>query len=252
VSVLRVVSWNVHGLHDERAAVHRVLRDLDGDVVCLQEAPSRWGSRVRTASLARASGLHFVHGARPAAGDALLVSPRVHVDECEALRLPSPRWRRSDRRRVAGVRLPEPRIGQQRGAVVATVRLPGTQALVVACVHLGQDAVERVRHARVIVELARRRDLPAVVAGDLNEEPGSPAWAVLAELAADPEPGAGPTFPARNRRLRIDAVLVSPALTLLRYGDGGANPADVPRGSDHWPVVADIEVPAEGSAPGPS
>lgn len=250
--VLRVVSWNVHGLHDERAAVHRVLRDLDGDVVCLQETPRRLRPRVRTASLARASGLRFVHGARLAAGNALLVSPRVQVDECEALRLPSSRGRRSDRRRLAGVRLPEPRIGQQRGAVVATVRLPGTRALVVACVHLGLDAVERVRHARAIVEVARRRDLPAVVAGDLNEEPGSPAWAVLADLAVDPQPGAGPTFPARDPRRRIDAVLVSPALTLLRYGDGGTNPADVPRGSDHWPVVADIEVPATDGVPHPS
>lgn len=245
MALLRVVSWNLHGLRDDRAAVVRVLRALGGDVVCLQEAPllpMMPGSRTRLAGLARRTGLHLVGGGRSAAGDAVLVSPRVQVDEWEAVRLPAPRWRRPDRR-VAGVRVPRPRIGEQRGAVVATVRLPGGPPLVVACVHLSLDDDERVRHAGMIVGVVRRRGLPAVIAGDLNERPGGPAWTVLGELAADPVPGAGPTYSAQDPQYRIDAVLTSPSLTVASYGDGGVDPADARAASDHRPVVADLELP---------
>jgi endonuclease/exonuclease/phosphatase family metal-dependent hydrolase len=244
MALLRVVSWNLHGLRDDRAAVVRALRALDGDVVCLQEVPllpMMPGSRIRLAGLARRTGLHLVGGGRSAAGDALLVSPRVQVDEFEELRLPTSRWRWSDRR-VAGVPVPvpEPRIGEQRGAVVATVRLPGGPPLVVACVHLSLDPVERLRHAGMIVEVVRRRRLPAVIAGDLNERPGGPAWTALGELVADPVPDAGPTYSAQDLRYRIDAVLTSPSLTVVSYGDGGVDPADARVASDHWPVVADL------------
>lgn len=241
---LRVVSWNVHGLRDDRAAVRRVLRALRGDVVCLQEAPRRPmapGSRERLAGLAGRTGLHVVGGGRAAAGNAILVSARVRVDEAEEFRLPAPRWWPTDRR-AAGLRVPRLRIGEQRGVVVATVRLPGGSPLVVACVHLSLDERERVRHAGAIVQVVRGRGLPVVIAGDLNETPGGPAWGVLGEVAVDPRPGAGPTYSAQDRRHRIDAVLAAATLTVAGYGDGDADPADIRTASDHWPVVADLDL----------
>jgi endonuclease/exonuclease/phosphatase family metal-dependent hydrolase len=241
---LRVVSWNLHGLRDDRAAAYRVLRALRGDVVFLQEAPRRPmapGSRGRLAGLARLTGLQVVGGGRSAAGDALLVSPRVQVDESEEVRLLAPRWWPTGRQ-VAGLPVPRLRIGEQRGAVLATVRLPGGSPLVVACVHLSLDQGERVRHARAIVEAVRRRGLPVVIGGDLNERPGGPAWAVLAEVAPDPVPEAGPTYSARDLQDRIDAVLTSPGLSVVGYGDAGVDVADARRASDHWPVIADLDV----------
>jgi exonuclease III len=36
---LRVLSWNVHGLRDDQQALTRIVRDLDPDVMWVQEAP---------------------------------------------------------------------------------------------------------------------------------------------------------------------------------------------------------------------
>jgi exonuclease III len=35
----RILSWNMHGLRDDRAALTRIVRDADPDVVSVQEAP---------------------------------------------------------------------------------------------------------------------------------------------------------------------------------------------------------------------
>jgi hypothetical protein len=38
----------------------------------------------------------------------------------------------------------------------------------------------------------------------------------------------------------VDAVFVGAGLRVLCYGDGGAEPADVVRATDHVPVVVDL------------
>jgi endonuclease/exonuclease/phosphatase family metal-dependent hydrolase len=79
------------------------------------------------------------------------------------------------------------------------------------------------------------------VCGDLNELPGAPAWQVLERAAGrDPAPDAGPTFPAHQAHARVDVVFVDAGLHVSAYGDGGADPADVARASDHLPVVVDL------------
>jgi endonuclease/exonuclease/phosphatase family metal-dependent hydrolase len=254
---VRVLSWNLHGMRDDRAAVLRVLRAVDADVVCLQEAPRRPstpGTRWRLRRLAAASGLRLVRGGREAAGNALLVSGRIEVVGAEAVRLPSPRWVLRQRQGRRG-RRPRLRIGEQRGVVVAELRLPtdgsepGAAAteLVVAAVHLSLDGVERLRHVAMILELiARRPGRPVLIAGDLNELPDGPAWRVLAGVAADPRPGGPPTYPAAGPQQRIDAILLSAGVTVAGYGDAAdiaahpAAPADLAVASDHRPVVADL------------
>ena len=59
---LRVLSYNVRGLRDDRQALAEVVRAADPDVVCVQEAPRflRW--RSTCAALARTSGLVVVGG----------------------------------------------------------------------------------------------------------------------------------------------------------------------------------------------
>lgn len=221
---LRVVSWNVRDLLGDPLAVHRVLRSLAPDVVCLQEVPRRPGSRWQVAALARAAGLLYVTGGRDAGGTALLVSLRAEVGWAASLRLP-----------VAG------RTTRRRGAVVAEVGLPGTSRVAVAGVHLGLDAEERLRHC-ALVRAAVPAGLPLVVCGDLNERPDGASWQAFGDVR-DPEPAAPPTFPAAAPRSRIDAVLVGPGVEVLSYGDGGADGGDVRVASDHVPVVAVLGLP---------
>ncbi len=66
---LRLLTYNVRSMRDDRAAVARVIRSAEPDVVCVQEAPRflRW--RSTCAALARTSGLVVVGGGRPAGGE---------------------------------------------------------------------------------------------------------------------------------------------------------------------------------------
>ncbi len=160
-------------------------------------------------------------GGRASGGTAVLAGPRVAVDRVRALRLP-----------VGGV------LTRTRGAVVATVRTPDGGLVTVACVHLPLDPRERLRHTWLTAAAVRGWAGPHVVAGDLNEPPGAAAWRAWEELARDPRPAAGPTFPVGRAHVRADAVLVGAGLEVLAYGDGGADPEDVRRASDHVPVLA--------------
>ena len=75
----RILSWNVHGLRDDRAVLSRVVRDLDPDVVCVQESPKYLRWRAKCAALARGCGQLYVAGGGTTGGSALLGSLRVDV-----------------------------------------------------------------------------------------------------------------------------------------------------------------------------
>ncbi len=230
---VRVVSWNVRDLLGDPFALRRVLRSLEADVVCLQEAPRRPGGGWRTARLARDAGLRHAGGGRSSGGTALLLGPHVGVRELVAARLPVRHW-----------------FTRTRGLVIADLAVvsgpAAGAALTVAAVHLPLDAQLRVRHARLAVAALARHTGPHVVCGDLNEAPGLPAWRELLAVSADPAPDAAPTFPAGREHVRADAVLVGPGLRVTAYGDGGVDRADVAAASDHLPVVADL-LPCPGT-----
>lgn len=219
----RVVSFNIRSLRDDKAAVARILRELDADVVCLQEAPKYFMWRGKGAALARAAGMLYVAGGRPTGGTAMLASIRVDVRAAHEYRLPPTR------------RL------TRRGLVLASLVKDGARLTAVSA-HLGLDAAERVRHTTEIIGVMEPHDSPAaVIAGDLNERPGAPAWSMLAEHytdagAADPTP----TFSTADPRRRIDAIFVRGQIEVRRYEV--LDSPDVRAASDHRPVVADLAV----------
>jgi endonuclease/exonuclease/phosphatase family metal-dependent hydrolase len=240
---LRVVSYNVRDLLDDRDAVAHVLRALRCDVACLQEVPRRWFQRRGVSRLARETGLRWACGGRASGGTAIFVGRRLDVDAAGAFRLP--------------VRAPWTRT---RGAAVVTVSLDGVR-LAAASVHLPLGPDDRVTHARIV--RARLAALapgaagpsPLVIAGDLNEPPGGPAWEVLGagltDVALDATEGGAPapTFTARRPARRIDAVLVGPGVlaTSVRVpgsptdaGFPDVSVADLQSASDHLPVVVDL------------
>lgn len=220
---LRVVTYNVRSLRDDRDALVRVIRGLSADVVCMQEAPRRLRWRARCAALARDTGLLYVGGGGTAGGSMMLASLRVDVRSTLEYRFS----------RTPGL--------HERGAVAAVVELGGAAA-VVASVHLGLDSTERLRHRSELVGMVDRfGGQVTVLAGDINERPDMPAWRAIADEFTDA--GAAddtPTFSTRDPRRRIDGVFVRGPARVASYGvvDG----ADVQAASDHRPVVVDVEM----------
>lgn len=226
MTTLRVLTYNVRSLRDDPAAAARAVRAAAPDVVAIQEAPRfvRW--RTRSAEFARQCGLVVLSGGRAAAGNLLLCQLGVDVECAGVLGL-------SHRRGV-----------HNRGAAAAVCSLAGRRFAVVG-IHLDLQPEDRMAHVR---ELFRRLpevgvdpSLPRIVAGDINEMPGEPAWSALAEYLPDGPATVGadaPTFPARDPRRRIDGVFVDHR---LRVTDAAVlDGADVRAGSDHRPVLTEL------------
>lgn len=222
---LRVMTYNLHGLHDDADAVVAVLRAAAPDVVAVQEPPRGPGGRARLSGLARAAGLEPAVVGGGARTTALLVRTGLRVDRARAVRLS---WRPGRTARGAAV------------AHVAGVR--------VVAVHLGLDAAERARHVdRLLLLAATAPHHGCVLAGDLNEQPGGPSWRRLGLRLRDVTATSGPTYSTDDLRWRIDAVLATGGL--LARGARTVHDDAALRASDHLPVVVDLVLPVL-TAPG--
>ena len=208
------MTWNVRSLRDDARGVARVLRDHAPDVVLVQEAPRLWRWRSACARLAHEAGLVVVTGGRPAAGNLLLCSMRVRVVSSYDVLLPK-----------------RPGL-HRRGAVVARLDVSGVSFTALGT-HLDLDPQARLESARAL-----RLHAADVVCADVNEEAGAPAWAALSSGLIDSGAQAGPTFPARAPRRRIDALLVSPRWVVASVQVPDCGPV-----TDHRPIVAELQIP---------
>ncbi|HEV2888969.1 MAG TPA: endonuclease/exonuclease/phosphatase family protein [Frankiaceae bacterium] len=223
---LRVLSYNVLSLRLGLDRVAAVVRACEPDVVCVQEAPRFWAWRAKCARLALECGLRVVTGGRPAAANLLLARRDLRVVEGRSVRL---RWRPPLHRR---------------GVAIGVLDVGGGP-FVVASTHLSLDDGERLAQARQVAAIVTRYGAPAVLAGDVNEDPDGPAFGHLAGTFADayaaaPD-GDGLTSTARHPRRRIDAVFVDRRLRVVRCGVPAV--AGVEDASDHRPLLAVVEVP---------
>jgi endonuclease/exonuclease/phosphatase family metal-dependent hydrolase len=224
-TALRVMTYNLHGLRDDRAALVRVVRAAAPDVLVLQEAAGRLRTRGRCGRVARMFGMLWGAGGLDSVGNLVLTTLRVRVHRAGALRYPLTPGR------------------HLRGAAVAHCSAGLTPFTVVAT-HLSTDPGERPAQARLLRATVDALPGPVLLAGDLNDTPDSEAWRVLAGGRVDAAGTGSPaTFPARAPRRRIDAVLVDPSVGVraCRVVDG----PDARRASDHLPVVADLLLPGE-------
>jgi endonuclease/exonuclease/phosphatase family metal-dependent hydrolase len=222
---LRVLSWNVHGLRDDRRTLAQVVRSLDPDVMCVQEAPKYFRWRAKCAALARDCGLLYVTGGGTTGGSALLAHLRVDV------------------KRTAEVCLSRQWGWPARGVAAAVVAKDGAQ-LAVASIHLPLEPAPRLEHARRVLRLLDTSGAAhTLAAGDINERPGHAAWQAFHDGGLrDLGPGSGPTFPAADPQKRIDGVLASGQVEVVDY-----RVVDLPgveRASDHRPVLVTVRVPA--------
>jgi endonuclease/exonuclease/phosphatase family metal-dependent hydrolase len=213
VPVLRVLSYNLRSLRDDAAAVVRVVRAAEPDVVCVQEAPKWWRWRSRCAELARRCDLLFVTGGLTAGNNMLMCTVGVDVHESRDVLLS----------RRFGL--------HQRGVAMARCSWRGSPFRLVST-HLDQDAEERRRHVDEIHAALGPVAEPVILGADVNEHPGRPAWEALAVRL--PETGAG------TRANLIDGTFCSPSIRVLSATV--LDSPDVRIASDHRPLLVEVEL----------
>jgi endonuclease/exonuclease/phosphatase family metal-dependent hydrolase len=223
-------------MRDDTDALARVVRACAPDLVLVQEAPRFFRWRKKLARLASDTGLVILSGGAPAAGPALLCSLRATVERTDDVLLPL----------TPGL--------HRRGLAAAVVRFGAARLGVLSC-HLSLDAAERRAQAGLLLKHLDGLGAPhAVAGGDLNEEPGAPAFDQLAQSLRDCRAqapwGAEHTSPAVGPRRRIDALFATPGVEVLGCGVPadlpGVHPADLVAATDHLPVLAALRIPAAG------
>ena len=223
MSKLRVLSYNLHSLRDDRRALAQVVRDIAPDVAILQEAPRRFRWRQKSASLARDFELVVGGGGLPSLGNLILTNLRVRPYGGFDIRYPLTPGR------------------HMRGAAFVRCRV-GRSAFVVAGSHLSTDATERPGQAAVLKSHLAELTEPVIFGGDLNENSGGAAWRTLADGLVDTA-GADErhTYPCAAARERLDVVFVDPRVTVVSYEV--VDTPDARLASDHFPVVVELDLP---------
>jgi endonuclease/exonuclease/phosphatase family metal-dependent hydrolase len=203
-----------------------VLCELDADVVALQEADRRFGSRssaiplqlIEEQSDYKPVPFQARDGSIGWHGNALLVKKHVEIAHEEMLHLPSL---------------------EPRGAVLADLRVRGEEMRVVG-MHLDLSGLWRRRQAHRILSCIENREakMPAVLMGDLNE--WSMQGGCLREFArhlhfAD----CGRSFHTRRPVVQLDRIMVTPDLAIAECGVHLS--ATAKRASDHYPIWAVLE-----------
>lgn len=224
---LRLVSYNIHGGvgRDRRFNEKRileVLREIDADVVALQEVESDDGLDMLK-WLAAELGCHAVAGATLVRhdghyGNGLLA--RCPIRESSLFDLS---WRGRE----------------PRGAISADVECDGRTLHVVAT-HLGLRPAERREQVTRLINLFRQRPNDhGVLLGDLNEWFlwGRPLRRLHRHFKRTPAPA---TFPARMPLLALDRIWTHPRSLLRSLEVHKSRTARV--ASDHLPLVATLEV----------
>ena len=229
---LTVASYNIHkavGVDRRRDAgrIVAVLREIDADIIALQEADLRFGQRasvlprallddtpwqaVPVAKRPRSLGWH---------GNAILVRRDMDIIGSEALDLP----------------MLEPR-----GAACAEIG-HGKGAFRVVGTHLDLSGVRRSDQIRSILAHLHQAhpDMPEIMLGDFNQWSSrngamrvfDARWTVLSP---------GPSFPSQRPVARLDRIALSPQWEVISHGVHHS--ALSAQASDHLPIWATIRLP---------
>jgi len=228
---LTFASYNIHkavGLDRRRDPdrILSVLREIGADVIALQEADRRFGSResvLPRAAIDEHTPWKVVPvGMRPLSmgwhGNALLVRRDIEVIAARAVPLPTL---------------------EPRGAICADLEVMD-QRLRVVGMHLDLSGLRRRHQIEAICRHAEGQlPCPTVMMGDLNE--WSAEAGALRAFAGDLTVLApGRSFPARRPMAQLDRVIVSPDWTVEALGVHHSALSAV--ASDHLPVWAQLQL----------
>ncbi|MFE2045008.1 endonuclease/exonuclease/phosphatase family protein [Streptomyces sp. NPDC059477] len=232
---IRVLSYNIRSLRDDRTALARVINACAPDLVLIQEAPRFFRWRKKLSRLAGATGLVILSGGAPAAGPALLCSLRATVDRTEDVLLPL----------TPGL--------HRRGLSTAVVRFGTSAPLGVVSCHLSLDKEERYAQSGMVLDrLAALGVEHAIAGGDLNDRPTGPAFRRLAEALQDCRTvapwGGEDTWVRTEPHSRIDAIFATKGIEVLACGVPlglpGVSETDLRAATDHLPVLAALKIPS--------
>ena len=229
MGAIRLASYNVHRARgrDRRTdpgRILRVLREIDADVVALQEVEAHDGGDAMLGWLAKEMNAAAIAGTTLVRhdghyGNGLLARCRCVV-RSELVDLS---WRNRE----------------PRGAIAADLDFGGGRLLKVVATHLGLRPAERREQVERLVKLFTWHEQErAVLMGDVNE------WFLwgrpLRRLQRyfDPTPAVA-TFPSRRPVLALDRVWTHPGAILRELKAHDSPTARV--ASDHLPLVAHIE-----------
>lgn len=230
--IIKLASYNIHkGVGTDRkrdpARILKVLAEVDADIVCLQEADLRFGTRASVLPRFLIDShsdyvpvpLDVQHDSMGWHGNAILVRRGIVVESHDIIHIPCL---------------------EPRGVVTATLRIGGVSVSVFG-MHLDLSGLWRARQARAIAALgdAARRQRPTVLMGDLNEwRANAGAFREFAKHFTLLDPG--PSFPARRPLGRLDRIMHCEG---LRVTDCGVHrSALAAAASDHLPVWAELVV----------
>lgn len=222
---LTLVTYNIRHTKgmDGRLGLPRIaslLSDTQCDIACLQEVDCRV-PRSRRADqpreLAKALGMKAVFGPNlkwPFGGKYgnLILS-----------RLP-----------LSNIRLHYLHSGEEQRGIVEAHLQTESGLVSVFCTHWGLSEVERKAQAEETLDAMKASELPALLAGDLNETIHGPANEVLLDAGLVPLGPEDATFPSDDPVDRIDHVYGSPG---WRAVDAYTVPS---LASDHRPVVVEV------------
>jgi endonuclease/exonuclease/phosphatase family metal-dependent hydrolase len=241
-STLRIVTWNIHkGIGTDRSyrldRIVQVLRDLDADVVCLQEVDEgvprsdfeRQGERLSLE-------LGYPHAA---------LGLNVRVKDGAYGNLILSRHPLED---VHNVDLTVPP-KKRRSGLVARIRTGPPEGWLLANVHLGLMHMERrVQVRRLLAHLFEdaRPNQPLVIAGDWNEWANRLVRNVMHEKGfhvarTDARPHEERTWPSRKPFVSLDKILYRDP---IRCHHVACVLDEVTRvASDHLPLMVELTTP---------
>jgi endonuclease/exonuclease/phosphatase family metal-dependent hydrolase len=229
---LRFASYNIHkavGLDRKRdpERIMAVLREVDADVIALQEADERFGER--TSVLPRALIDDYPWRVVPVAkrprsigwhGNALLVRRDMEIVESHALELPTL---------------------EPRGAVCGTIRADGVTFHAIGT-HLDLSGLRRRDQVRALLDFADAQcaQEPTMILGDFNQwgrSTGamgefSDSWQLLTP---------GRSYPSRAPVAVLDRIVACGRSTCIASKVHRTALATI--ASDHLPVYADLDLP---------
>ncbi|NNE49747.1 MAG: endonuclease [Altererythrobacter sp.] len=228
---LTFASYNIHkavGLDARRnpERIITVLRELDADIIALQEVDRRFGPRssvlprallddtrwrpLPVAKRRRSLGWH---------GNALLVRRDIECVHAEPLDLPTL---------------------EPRGSVLAELEFQGQNIRILGA-HLDLSGLRRRDQIKAILKhCALRQRMPTVIMGDFNQW-GRLTGAMRSFGMAWQQITPGPSYPSSRPIARLDRIVATPDWSYLDSGVHHSAAAAV--ASDHLPVFARLQLP---------
>ncbi len=247
---VKVLTYNVLGGRNTDGArdlnrLADIINTLDPDIVALQEVDRKTG-RLNgidlPAELAKLTGMDFVFGRA------------MYYDGGEYGEAILSRFPIID---VTNHALPHQETSEPRTALAAMIQFPASeQTFVFIGTHLDhlRSPEDRIAQATAINEVIKQyANLPVLLTGDLNAEPGSEPMRILKDRWTDAWAGKdkGFTFPSDAPRKRIDYLLYRPEnrwSVIQTYRGIDIQQADttwralLKLASDHLPLMAEFEL----------